>query len=70
MVENCRYCNTPLKEGFIAGQKVLWWTTEEPGMLLRKKDGNIQLVSSNTSWAKVPAKQCTTCKTIIAEYSE
>lgn len=68
MTENCRYCNTPFKEGYIAGNKVLWWTTEEPGFLLREKDENIKLDSSSSSWAKLPAKQCTTCKTIIISY--
>lgn len=70
MVENCRYCNTPLENGYIAGNTVLWWTTEEPGFLLKDKEGNIQLDKSTTSWAKIPAKLCTTCKTILAEYSE
>ncbi|MHA2179064.1 MAG: PF20097 family protein, partial [Candidatus Thorarchaeota archaeon] len=53
--ENCRYCNTPLKDGYIAGNTVLWWTTEEPGFLMRDKGGNIKLDSSNSGWAKVPA---------------
>ncbi|MHA2234496.1 MAG: PF20097 family protein [Candidatus Thorarchaeota archaeon] len=59
--ENCRYCNTPL---------VLWWTTEEPGFLMRDKGGNIKLDSSNSGWAKVPAKRCSTCKLILVEYDE
>jgi hypothetical protein len=68
MPENCRYCNTPLREGYLAGNKVLWWTKEEPGFLLKESDDDIKLNSSNTSWAKVPAKVCTTCKMIIATY--
>ena len=68
MVENCRYCNTHLVEGYIAGNKVLWWTAEEPGFLMRDKDDNIKLDSSTSSCAKLAAKQCTTCKTIIISY--
>lgn len=68
MAENCRYCNTPLKEGYIAGNKVLWWTTEEPGFLMKDKDDNVKLTSSNTSWATLAAKQCSTCKTITVSY--
>ncbi|MHA2025687.1 MAG: PF20097 family protein [Candidatus Thorarchaeota archaeon] len=68
MVENCRYCNTPLKEGYVAGNNVLWYTTEEPGFLMKQKDGNIKLNSSSSSWATVPAKHCSTCKTIIISY--
>jgi len=68
--ENCRYCNTPLEKGYIAGNKVLWWTKEEPGFMLKNEGDNIQLDKSSTSWAKIPAKLCRTCRTIIAEYDK
>ncbi len=68
--ENCRYCNTPLKDGYIAGNTVLWWTEEETGFLMRDKESNIKLDSSSSSWAKVPAKQCSTCKLILVEYDK
>ncbi len=72
MVEskNCPNCNTPLKDGFIAGSSVVWWTNESPGFLMREKDGNVQLDKSNTSWAKLPAKRCVTCKLIFAYYDK
>lgn len=66
--DNCPYCNSPMENGYIAGNTGLWWTNRPLGRLARRRDGDIQLDFSCTGWAKISANRCESCKIIITQH--